>query len=97
MSGDGARVSRLCGGVVRRTKIREVGSVDMVNGGNRDAYMDATVLMLSVGADAMGASSVTMVGGVVVRAVVGMTMTGPAVTATSPPRDSRGDIVGGAS
>jgi hypothetical protein len=69
----------------------------MVNGGNRDAYMDATVLLVSVGADAMGASGVTMVGGVVVRAVVGMTMTGPAVTATSPPRDSRGDIVGGTS
>jgi hypothetical protein len=72
--------------------------VDIVNGGNRDAYMDAgTVLVVSVGADAMGAPRVTMVAGVVVGAVVRLTVTGPAVTATSPPRDSRGNIVGGAS
>jgi hypothetical protein len=65
----------------------------------RDAYMDArTVEMVSVGADAMGAPGVAMATVVlVVRAVVRMTMTGPAVTATSPPRDGRGDIVVGAS
>jgi len=67
--------------------------------------MDAgTVVLVSVGADAMGASSgLTMVAaGVVVvvvvgRTVVSMTGTGPAVTATSPPRDSWGNIVVGAS
>lgn len=73
--------------------------MDAVNKGNRDAYMDTgTVVLLSVGADAMGASGVTMVATVVVgRAVVSMTVTRPAVTATSPPRDSRGNIEGGAS
>jgi hypothetical protein len=46
-----------------------VGSVNMVNGGNRDVYMDAgTVLMVSVGADTMGAPRVTTVAGVVVGA-----------------------------
>ena len=96
VSGDGARESRQCGGGVRRTKFR-VGSVDIINGGNRDAYMDATVVLVSVGADAMGASGMTMVGSVVVGAVVSMTVTGTAVTATSPPRDSWGNIEGGAS
>jgi hypothetical protein len=73
--------------------------VDAVNKGNRDAYIDTgTVVVLSVGADAMRASGVTMVATVVVgRAVVTMTVTRPAVTATSPPRDSRGNIVGAAS
>jgi hypothetical protein len=56
-----------------------------------------TVVLVSVGADAMGASRVTMVAAmVVVRAVVGMTVTGPTVTATSSPSDGRGNIVGGA-
>jgi len=49
-------------------------------------------------ADAVGASGVAMVATVVVgRAVVRMTVTGPAVAATSPPRYSRRNIVGGAS
>jgi hypothetical protein len=61
--------------------------------------MDAgTVMLVSVGADAMGAPGVTMVATVVVgRAVVRMTVTGPTVTATSPPRDGRGNVVGGTS
>jgi hypothetical protein len=70
------------------------------NGENRDAYMGAgTVLLVSVSADTMGAPGVSMVATVVVvRAVVVGTMTGPAVTATSPPRVySRGNIVRGAS
>jgi hypothetical protein len=56
-----------------------------------------TAVVLSVGADAMGASGVTVATVVVGRAVVSMTVTGPAVAATSPPRYSRRNIVGGAS
>ena len=72
-----------------------------VNEGNRNAYMDTLAEVLdSVGADAMGASGVTTVAVVVVvvgRAVVTMTMTGPAMTATSPAGNTRGNVVGGAS
>jgi len=63
--------------------------------------MDVGTALVSVGTDTMGPSGVTVVAAMVVvraGAVVRMTVAGPAVTATSPPRDySRGDIVGGAS
>jgi hypothetical protein len=55
-----------------------------------------TRVVVSVGADTMGASGVTMVVAMVVRAVV-RTTTGTAVTPTSPRNNSRGDIVGGIS
>ena len=72
--------------------------MDAVNEANRDAYMTRAVVMLSVGADAMGASGVTTLATVVVVGrAVRITVTGPAMTATSPPSDSWGNIVGGAS
>lgn len=59
--------------------------------------MDTGTITVSVGADAMGAPRVTMVATMVVGgAVVCMAVTGPTVAATSPPRYSRRNIVGGA-
>ena len=79
-----------------------MGSADTVYGGDNNAYMGAgTALVSVVGADAVGASRVTVVTAVVIvraRAVMRRTVTGPTVTATSSPRDdSWGNIVGGAS
>jgi predicted ribosome-associated RNA-binding protein Tma20 len=68
VSGDGARTSRLCGGVVRRTKNSESSQrIRLMKKKKGDAYMDAgTVMVVSVGADAMGAPGVTIVATVVV-------------------------------
>ena len=56
-----------------------------------------TAVVVSVGADAMGAPGMTIAIVMVVRAVVRMTVARPAVTATSPPSDSWSNIVRGAS